>query len=240
VVWRSIYAYFSAWNFQISEIEADEPIPAGVDFDMIVCGTAWADRLSEENLKKSLLIRSGSQAPDPALRALPVQARISDLRDRAAQILKRQDVMAAKRVAVPVAVDGPQYPGARVLVVEDNSTNQMVISALLKKFGIECRVIDDGEAAVPACVNEHFDLVLMDCQMARMDGLEATRQIRQFKNMNQLPIVAVTANAMREDREMCVLAGMNDFLAKPVRRAEVAAVLEKYLPVSSGNTTKAS
>lgn len=121
----------------------------------------------------------------------------------------------------------------RVLVVEDDRVNQRVIELLLAKLGLNCVIVADGESAVEIATLEHWDAILMDCQMPGMDGLEATRQIRRRLNGRPLPIVALTANAMMGDRDACVAAGMDDFLAKPVRQEELRLCLERWLTIEA-------
>jgi signal transduction histidine kinase/CheY-like chemotaxis protein len=117
----------------------------------------------------------------------------------------------------------------RVLIVEDDRVNQHVIRLMLENLGLQITVIDNGESAVELATRGLWDVVLMDCQMPGMDGYEATQRIRARLNGRRLPIIALTANAMAEDRAACTTAGMDDFLAKPVRRAELHACLEKWL-----------
>jgi len=117
----------------------------------------------------------------------------------------------------------------RVLVVEDDRVNQRVINLLLSQLGIETVIVADGASAVDLAVRQLWDAVLMDCQMPGMDGLEATRQIRRRVQGRELPIIAITANAMLADREACVAAGMDDFLPKPIRQEELRTVLERWL-----------
>ncbi|HEY1107173.1 MAG TPA: ATP-binding protein [Opitutaceae bacterium] len=116
-----------------------------------------------------------------------------------------------------------------VLVVEDDRVNQRVIDLLLKSYGLQSTIVADGASAVEVAVFERWDAVLMDCQMPGMDGFEATRQIRARLQGRPLPIIALTANTMAGDREACLAAGMNDFVAKPVRREELRACLERWL-----------
>jgi CheY-like chemotaxis protein len=119
----------------------------------------------------------------------------------------------------------------RILVVEDDRVNQRVIELMLQKMGLQSVIVADGESAVQVAVLEHWDCVLMDCQMPGMDGFEATRQIRRKLAGRALPIVALTANAMVGDRDACVAAGMDDFIAKPVRQEELRSCLERWLAV---------
>ncbi len=122
----------------------------------------------------------------------------------------------------------------RVLLVEDNPVNQRVGMAMLKRLGLEVGLAQNGREAVDALNNEseHYDVVLMDCQMPEMDGFEATRVIREQegeKRLSRKPIVALTANAMQGDRERCVAAGMDDYLAKPFKAEALRAILQSWL-----------
>ncbi len=119
---------------------------------------------------------------------------------------------------------------ARILLVEDNPVNQLVAKGMLSKLGCEVVVAAHGGEALSQLEQNGFDLVLMDCNMPVMDGYEATRQIRHRGRWPKLPIVALTANAMPEERERCRSAGMNDYLAKPFRREELAALIDTWVP----------
>ena len=119
---------------------------------------------------------------------------------------------------------------AHVLVVEDNAVNCLVVQAMLERLGMTVTLAHDGAQAVEAVQAQPVELVLMDCQMPVMDGYEATRRIRSSNHANaQLPIVALTANALAEDRQRCDAAGMNDYLPKPVTGEALAAVLLRHL-----------
>jgi signal transduction histidine kinase/CheY-like chemotaxis protein len=126
----------------------------------------------------------------------------------------------------------PQRRG-RVLLVEDNPVNQLVAKGMLGKLGCEVIVAGHGGEALDQLEQSDFDLVLMDCNMPVMDGYEASRQIRRSGRWPQLPIVALTANAMSEERERCRAAGMSDYLAKPFRREELAALLDLWVPATT-------
>ncbi len=118
--------------------------------------------------------------------------------------------------------------GLRVLLVEDNKFNQQLANALLMRAGVEVGIADDGIEALQALQRERFDAVLMDMQMPRMDGLEATRLIRENPALANLPIIAMTANAMMGDRETCLAAGMNDYLSKPIQYEALYASLARW------------
>ncbi len=121
-----------------------------------------------------------------------------------------------------------------VLLAEDNETNQIVALAWLQSVGLQAKVVSNGLEAVAAAKAERFDLILMDCQMPEMDGFEATAQIRAIHSApgRRTAIVALTANALKEDRKRCLDAGMDDYIAKPYTGAEMQAVLRRWLPVA--------
>lgn len=118
---------------------------------------------------------------------------------------------------------------ARVLLAEDNAVNQDVALGMLEQLGCKTTLATDGAAAVKMASMEEYDVVLMDCQMPVMDGYEATRSIKSKSTLNaQTPVIALTANAMSGDREKCLLAGMDDYIAKPVRTSVLSHVLGKW------------
>ncbi len=118
----------------------------------------------------------------------------------------------------------------RVLLVEDSPANQLVASAMLTKAGYLVEVVDNGALAVEAVENQDWDLILMDIQMPVMDGLEATRLIRKMAGpAGTVPIVAVTANVFPEDRQACVAVGMAEVVAKPIRRDNLLAAVERWI-----------
>jgi len=131
-----------------------------------------------------------------------------------------------------VAATAQNLKGARVLVAEDNEINQQVVSEFLQIGGLEVVLANDGEQALQRLREQQFDVVLMDMMMPRMDGLEATRQLRQETRWAKLPVIALTANASPEDRERCLAAGMNDFLSKPIDPSELFRVLLLWARIS--------
>ncbi len=119
--------------------------------------------------------------------------------------------------------------GARILLVEDEPINREVALELLRDVCQDIDVASDGQEALAQCTVKTYDLVFMDMQMPNMDGLEATRAIRQLANGAAVPIIAMTANAFSEDRERCMLAGMNDFITKPIDPELLYQTVKKWL-----------
>ena len=119
--------------------------------------------------------------------------------------------------------------GQRILLVEDNSVNQLVARGMLTRLGYEVEIAEQGEAALARLEREEFDLVLMDCNMPVMDGYETSRRMRADPRWQTIPIIALTANALHEDRQRCEEAGMNDYLAKPFKREDLQALMSKWL-----------
>ncbi|MDM8516869.1 ATP-binding protein [Desulfobacterales bacterium HSG16] len=122
-----------------------------------------------------------------------------------------------------------QLVGARVLLVEDNSINQQVAVEILGSVGIIVDIADNGQEAVEAIHSSPYDAVLMDVQMPVMDGLEASIEIRKDGRFNDLPIIAMTAHAMKGDREKCIEAGMNDYITKPINTNDLFAILSGWI-----------
>jgi CheY-like chemotaxis protein len=141
-------------------------------------------------------------------------------------------------VALPaVAPPVHRFAPGRVLVVEDLPLNRDIAAQMLGKLGLAVDAVGNGQEAVDACAHTDYDLVLMDCQMPVMDGYEAAQAIRARQGASaapgrHLPIVAMTANAMRGDRERCLAYGMDDFVTKPINRRVLTDVLVKYLPLA--------
>ena len=119
--------------------------------------------------------------------------------------------------------------GARLLVVEDNDINQQVARELLVDAGFVVEVADNGQVALDLVQRSHYDLVFMDMQMPVMDGVVATREIRKLERLKAMPIVAMTANAMEQDRRRCMEAGMDDFLVKPIDPQELWGLLLRWV-----------
>jgi len=117
-----------------------------------------------------------------------------------------------------------------ILLAEDNIVNQKLAVAMLTKMGHSVTVAKDGLEAVSKWQQDTFDLIFMDVQMPELDGLDATRRIREKERVRgeRIPIIAVTAHAMSGDREHCIEAGMDDYVSKPIQRSDLAQVIERY------------
>ncbi|MGB4063648.1 MAG: response regulator [Azonexus sp.] len=123
--------------------------------------------------------------------------------------------------------------GRRVLLAEDNLVNQEVATELLKEVGLNVDVAEDGQQAIDLASTNDYDLILMDIQMPRVDGIEATQTIRRMPRHTAVPIIAMTANAFNEDRDICLGAGMNDHLAKPVAPDKMYAALLRWIRIEA-------
>jgi CheY-like chemotaxis protein len=125
------------------------------------------------------------------------------------------------------------FSGHRILLVEDNPVNQRVAQRLLQKLAADVTIANNGAEALERIAESNYDAVLMDCQMPVMDGVTATRRIRELERKNgrgkRLPIIALTANVMSEDREKCIVAGMDAHLGKPIEPAQLIDCLSRYL-----------
>ena len=122
------------------------------------------------------------------------------------------------------------FHGAHILVVEDNTTNQLVARGFLEKMALVVDIASDGQEALDKIASQDYDLIFMDLQMPKMDGFEATRKIRSMERGHNLPIIAMTAAVMQKDKDASKAAGMNAHIAKPINREELVSVLMTWLP----------
>jgi signal transduction histidine kinase/CheY-like chemotaxis protein len=183
--------------------------------------------LDRRETQRTLLLADIGQAPaEPGIQLLY-------------RPLKRASLLAAlgapgsaAAVAAPPRPRRTQFPQARVLLAEDNRVNQVVARKTLANFGVTCEVAGNGQEVLDRVATERFDLILMDCQMPRVDGYEATRTIRRREDNTgepRTPIVALTANAMEGDADRCLAAGMDDYLSKPIESDRLAEALHRWL-----------
>ncbi len=171
-------------------------------------------------------------------------ARQADLFDCLKAVISGTGVLQAPQLIVTRHSIREMRRGAmRILLAEDNLTNQQVALGMLKKLGLSADAVPNGVEAIRALELLAYDLVLMDVQMPEMDGLEATRKIRgphSTVQNPQIPIIAMTAHAMQGDKAKCLDAGMNDYIAKPITPQALAEALEKWLPDDSGAVSNVS
>jgi CheY-like chemotaxis protein/HPt (histidine-containing phosphotransfer) domain-containing protein len=156
--------------------------------------------------------------------------------------IKQSELFDAIRVAVGAAQGPEEVPAEapaprrrlRVLLAEDNAVNQKLMVRLLEKWGHEAAVAGDGREALAALEKDHFDVVLMDVQMPEIGGFEATAAVRarEKETGGRLPIIAMTAHAMKGDRERCLAAGMDAYIAKPIQAHELLEVIERTVPAA--------
>ena len=236
---RIVRRQLEGWGMQVVEherpVEALAAVDAGAAFDVVLLdmhmpemdGLQLARELRERPSTRDLpmlLLTSLGQRPSEAagLRLLHLTKPV-----------KAGALRTAVATALGAALEPSTLPAARppsrrlrVLLAEDNVVNQRVAVLLLERLGHRADVVGNGEEALAALAARPYDVVFMDVQMPVMDGLEATRRLRrQLPTSRQPRVVAMTANAMAEDRERCLAAGMDDYLAKPVRREQLAAAL---------------
>ncbi|KPZ28334.1 ATP-binding protein [Pseudomonas tremae] len=136
----------------------------------------------------------------------------------------------------PLSVLDAQGKARRILLVEDNPVNRTVVQAMLHNLGCEVEVAVDGVEAVAKAGVGKYALILMDCRLPVMDGYEATRRIRQLSGLERIPIIALTANALQGDRDACLQAGMDDYLPKPFKHADLQQVLQRWLSFQASAT----
>lgn len=154
--------------------------------------------------------------------------RPSVLLDRLASILREPELPLAPEPATELAANEPPATSLRILVAEDNDVNQMLIELMLQSLGHEIVLVGDGEAAIEALGREGFNVILMDVEMPGVDGLEATRRIRELPEYRHLPyIIAATAHVMSDSRQRFLDAGMNDYVPKPILMPELKAALDR-------------
>ena len=171
--------------------------------------------------------------PKPSLE-MPLE--VNNMKEAKTGPIARLGERSAKSAAFDFDMAKPAAGRFRILLAEDNPTNQKVAQAILRKMGCQADVVANGQEAVNALRAIPYDLVLMDCQMPEMDGFEATRHIRNENSrvLNPaIPIIALTAYTMQGDRERCLQSGMDDFIAKPVQPRELAEKISRWLEKAS-------
>ena len=263
-----LMAQFAAWGVRAQETadgptalqaiylarDTGDPFQVAIlDMQMPGMGGAALARVikSDETLKgiRLVLLTSLGQRGDARRMEeigfagyLTKPARHSEIIDCLSAVLADTDVVQpAQPIITRHTIRELRRGVVRILLAEDNITNQQVALGILRKLGLRSDAVANGAEAVKALENLPYDLVLMDVQMPEMDGLEATRQIRNPQSAvrnHQIPIIAMTAHALKGDRERCLEAGMNDYVTKPVDPQALAETLEKWLPRETTATKK--
>jgi len=252
---QALAAYIRRWGGQPVAVESAKAAlgearrahAAGRGFDLVISdahmrpidGIELALKLAEGDEfgePETVLIGLAGRASEQARAAeLGIGAYVArpvlpgDLLDALTNHARRRPAAAHAAPAQAREARRPRW-GLRVLLVEDNKVNQMLAVALLTKRRHDVTVADDGRQAVDLVGRSEFDVVLMDVQMPEMDGLEATRLIRQMETSSarRIPIIAVTAHTMEEDRQACLDAGMDDYVRKPIDPEELEAAIERW------------
>ena len=192
--------------------------------DVALASTRIIMLTSTMNVDKAELVAAGVQE------WLTKPVRSSEFYDRLMRLVAKRPIAApAVSPAIPVTISQPSR--GLILVVEDNEVNQLVARSMVAKLGYEADVVADGSEAVAATAATEYAAVLMDCHMPVMDGFEATKAIRARNDgRRRLPVIAMTAGALDEDRERCLAAGMDDYLTKPVDVDKLDQVLSRWIP----------
>jgi CheY-like chemotaxis protein len=156
--------------------------------------------------------------------------RLHELREAVGRILAPEVPTAREQPPTAASAPVPAGPALNILLAEDNAVNVMVMKRMLQKRGHTVTVVGDGRRAIEAVADGNIDLVFMDVQMPELDGLEATQEIRKREAGGhiRIPIFALTAHAMKSDRDVCVEAGMDGYLTKPINTKELDEILNIY------------
>ena len=240
-----------AWGVEVHEVstldeasDASTAARAGERFDAVIVDTELEDAHGRDAF--GWLRESGALGEAAIIGAGPAgrPACADEARVDAwlAKPVRQRDLLAAMIQALAIDAVCPEASGVfattpislsgRLLVAEDNEVNQAVVREMVEQLGCELEIVGTGQAAIDAVKQGDFDIVLMDCQMPVLDGYEATAQIRAYEaeqGREAVPIIAMTANALRGDKDRCVAAGMVDYLSKPFDSADLADVLFRWL-----------
>ncbi len=247
-LWSETPAVRRVLDRQLQELGArvqDDPFASALDVAAVVvdvpldvaCGLDVARRVREAHpsLPLALLLpihESLTRADE--VRLAPVTPLVKPVAVRRL-VATLQGEHAETGVVTPASVPHlSNHDGVRVLVVDDNRVNLRVAARMLESGGCEVVSALSGEDALAVLHEQDFDLVFMDCQMPGMDGFACTRHLREIPGRARVPVIALTANAMEGDRDACIAAGMDDYLAKPISEAQIRAMLDRWLaPVAS-------
>ncbi|WP_047288207.1 MULTISPECIES: response regulator [Pseudomonas] len=225
-----------SWGLSYQRCDIEDSL-AGLDPDLLItdCPECLFGLRPAIRAPILLVTAYGSFLPSEEANALaPLQQQARPLARNALYQTLRRSLLGETITLNDAQLEMPvQRRRADILLVEDNPVNQLVAKGMLSKLGCAVTVAAHGAEALNQLELHRFDLVLMDCNMPVMDGYEASRQIRRSGRWPDLPIIALTANAMPEERERCRAAGMSDYLAKPFRREELIALLDLWVPTTT-------
>lgn len=216
--------------FDLLLIDLTMPDMGGLELASIVQSAAQAPPIAfmASRVRKEIITSSG--IPYSGILSKPTRRKqlfeiIEQALNTAPATTEAIKASAVPAVEAPVIVEHT----LRILLAEDNPINQKLATHMLDKMGYRCVVANNGLEAVELVSKQNFDIVLMDMQMPEMDGLEATREIRDSDDLKKQPvIIAMTANALQDDREKCISAGMDDYITKPIKSAIVQNMIEKW------------
>ncbi|MGY8719513.1 MAG: response regulator [Verrucomicrobiia bacterium] len=214
--------------FELAILDHMMPGTNGIDLCTMIRDRGWDAGLTTVLSSSSGVVNTDGKARQSGFDyALPKPLRPGALREALSRwgIEEKTQMPVARTAEVtPIGTSGSavevetKSAATRVLVVEDNPTNQLIISTMLKKKGYRVELAANGREAIRALRDLPFDIVLMDVQMPVMDGIEATRRVRELAGpVANIPIIGVTAHALKGDRERFIAAGMNDYIEKPIR-----------------------
>ncbi len=226
---RMIERYVAAWGMTVTFTHTQHETEAALN-EHGEAALLFIDSRTEIDAPESAAVihlNALDQSNDHRRNTLTIPPRRSELQELATSLAASKVAYLGSRRSSGQA----EQLSGRVLLVEDNPVNRDVFVGMLETIGCESACAENGLTGVQLATSEHFDVVLMDYRLPDIDGVEATRRIRQAE-FTQLPIIALTANASPEDRQRCLAAGMNDFLSKPCELAVLAAALEQWLPKS--------
>jgi len=235
---HSLEAIFNSWQLPFDCVDrgrlaVEQLAQAQPPYDLVVIEQNLPDmqglevakniqRSQPKPMKMILLCSFGQRGDGYLARQAGISAymtkpiRYGQLRDCLLLVLQQETAHAERLITKHSITERQHLKRARLLLVEDDLFNQKVALTLLRKLGFQADIASTGVEAVAAVTHNAYDLVLMDCQMPEMDGFEATQRIRQHPSSKTLPIIAMTAHALPGDRQRCIAAGMDDYLAKPV------------------------
>jgi len=223
------------------------------NFDLVICdkrmpemdGIQFSQTIAYKNIPIILLNSVGDESYKENLQLfssiLTKPTRQNDLYNHISKALRplEKDTIVQKKIVTALSAEFAKEFPLKILVAEDNMINQKLIQHILSRLGFNVVIKVNGKLAVDELMQDDYDLVLMDIQMPEMDGLEATRMIRNHCH-RQPVIIALTANAMQGDQEECLRAGMDDYLSKPVKLEELVKMLEKWYGQTQNTHRKAS